>query len=111
VDSSQRWLYHKTTQRQFYAAAQAACPGCDDVLLWNERGEVTETCVGNVVARIGGRLVTPPVSSGLLPGTMRAWLLDQGEVSEQAIRVDELVGCELYRVNSLRGWQRAVVLP
>jgi len=107
VDPDDRLLYHKTTQREVYARALAACPGCDDVLLWNKQGEVTETCNGNVVARVGGRLITPPIASGLLNGVMRAWLLEQGEVSEQTLRVDELAGCEaLWRVNSVRGWQR-----
>jgi para-aminobenzoate synthetase/4-amino-4-deoxychorismate lyase len=109
VDASQRWLYHKTTRRQVYEAAQAAHPGAEDVLLWNERGEATETTIGNIVARLDGRLVTPPLTSGLLPGTLRAHLLDQGEIVEQVIRLDQLAGGELYRINALRGWQRAVL--
>ena len=108
VDPTQRWLYHKTTRRQLYEAARAACSSADDVLLWNERGEATETTIGNIVARVAGRLVTPPLSCGLLPGTLRAWLLDQGEIVEQVIRLHQLAaGCELYRINALRGWQRA----
>ena len=110
VNPNQRWLFHKTTRRQVYDAARAACPGADDVLLWNEQGEVTETTIANVVARLGGRLVTPPLSCGLLPGTLRAWLLDQGQVIEQVIRLDELAGCELYRINALRGWQRVALV-
>lgn len=106
VDSTQRWLFHKTTRRQVYDAARAACPGADDVLLWNEQSEVTETTIGNIVARVDGRLVTPPLACGLLPGTLRAWLLDQGEIVEQVIRLDQLAGCELYRINALRGWER-----
>ena len=110
VDSSQRWLYHKTTRRQIYDAAQAACPGADDVLLWNERGEATETGIGNLVARLDGRLVTPPLACGLLPGTLRGHLLDQGEIVEHILRLDQLSGVELYRINALRGWQRAEFL-
>ena len=109
VDASQRWLYHKTTRRQVYETAQAACPAGYDVLLWNERGEATETAIGNLVARLDGRLVTPPLACGLLPGTLRAHLLDQGEIVEQVLRLDQLAGCELYRINALRGWQRAVL--
>ena len=107
VDSTERWLYHKTTRRQVYDTARAARPGADDVLLWNEHGEVTETTIGNIVARADGRLVTPPLACGLLPGTLRAHLLDQGEIAEQVIRLDQLAGCELYRINALRGWERA----
>jgi para-aminobenzoate synthetase/4-amino-4-deoxychorismate lyase len=107
VDSRERWLYHKTTRRQTYTTALAARPEADDVVLWNERGEATETCIGNLVARIDGRLVTPPLSSGLLPGTLRAWLLDQGVVSEEVVRVEQLEGGEVYRINGVRGWERA----
>jgi len=107
VDSSQRWLYHKTTRRQVYDAAQAAHPDADDVLLWNERGEATETAIGNLVARLDGRLVTPPLACGLLPGTLRGHLLDQGEIVEHVLRLDQLGGVELYRINALRGWQHA----
>ncbi len=109
VDSSQRWLFHKTTRRQVYESAQAAHPGFDDVLLWNERSEATETAIGNLVARLDGRLVTPPLACGLLPGTLRGHLLDQGEIVEHVLRLDQLAGVELYRINALRGWQRAVL--
>lgn len=111
VDRQQRWLYHKTTRRQVYTEARAARPDCDDVLLWNERREVTETTIGNVVARLDGRWVTPPLACGLLPGTFRAWLLDQGEVVEQVIPLDRLGECELVRINALRGWEPAVLVP
>ncbi len=61
VDPGDRWLFHKTTRRETYDRAKAARPDCDDVLLWNERSEITETTIGNVVARLDGRLVTPPL--------------------------------------------------
>ena len=110
MDPDDRFLYHKTTRRGVYNRALADCPECDDVVLWNSRGEVTETCNGNVVAQVGGRLITPPMACGLLPGTLRAWLLARGEVVEQVLRVDELAACEaLWRVNSVRGWQRLAI--
>jgi para-aminobenzoate synthetase/4-amino-4-deoxychorismate lyase len=110
VDPNDKFLYHKTTRREVYAAALAAFPDCDDVVLWNARGEVTETCHGSVVARVDGKRITPPLTSGLLPGTFRAWLLEQGEVEEGVLRVEDLTRYEgLWRVNSVRGWQRMVV--
>ena len=47
----------------------------DDTVLWNPDGDVTETTTANVVAEIGGALVTPPVEAGLLAGTLRAEML------------------------------------
>jgi para-aminobenzoate synthetase/4-amino-4-deoxychorismate lyase len=106
VDSSSPFLYHKTTRRDVYEQARAACPGCDDVLLWNERGELTETTIANVVVELDGRRLTPPVESGLLPGTFRQWLLDCGEIAERTIRLEDLPrATRLWRVNSVRGWQ------
>jgi len=112
VDSSNPFLYHKTTHRRVYDNAQTACPDCDDVVLWNERGEVTETCVGNIVVLLEGKLVTPPVSSGLLPGIFRARLIRDGKVTERVIKVDDLKRIKrIFTVNSVRGWRRAVLVP
>jgi para-aminobenzoate synthetase/4-amino-4-deoxychorismate lyase len=113
IDSQDLWLYHKTTRRGVYerALAQARLAGpCEDVILWNERGEVTETTIGNLVVACGGRLVTPPVSAGLLAGTFRRWLVESGVVQEDAVPVAVLAGADaLWRVNGLRGWERVVV--
>ncbi|MDP8214870.1 MAG: aminodeoxychorismate synthase component I [Candidatus Euphemobacter frigidus] len=111
VDSRDFFLYHKTTNRRLYEAARAACSDCDDVLLWNERGEVTETTIANIVARLSGQLVTPPVASGLLPGTAREWLLECGEIKERVITIDEIKKSEqVFLINSVRRWQRATLL-
>ena len=72
IDAVDVFLYHKTTHRAVYAAAEAGCHDGDDVLLYNQRGEVTETTRGNIVVRCGGDFWTPPVSCGLLPGAYRA---------------------------------------
>jgi para-aminobenzoate synthetase/4-amino-4-deoxychorismate lyase len=110
VHSNDKFLYHKTTQRQVYEAACAACPDCDEVLLWNERGELTEATTANIVLEIDGRLLTPPVSSGLLAGTFRSALLEQGEISEQVLPVEALERCQnIYLINSVRKWRRAVM--
>lgn len=104
IDSSDRFLYHKTTRRDAYHQALADCPGYEDVLLWNARREATESCIANLVVDLKGRLYTPPVESGLLTGTYRAWLLEQGKVKERRISLDELEQCsQIYLANSVRG--------
>lgn len=106
VDPSDPFLYHKTTDRSLYAKALASAPGCDDVLLWNPDGYVTESTVANFAARIDGQLCTPPVECGLLAGTLRRKLLEDGVLVERKILVSELAGLEeLYLVNSVRGMQ------
>jgi para-aminobenzoate synthetase / 4-amino-4-deoxychorismate lyase len=110
VSSRDALLYYKTTRRELYDAARADRPDCDDVLLVNERGEVTESTIANLVVRMGDRLVTPAVECGLLPGVLRAELLERGEIVEAPIRVEELLGAEeVWLISSLRGWRRARV--
>ncbi len=104
VDSSDPFLYHKTTNRQVYEAARTAWPGFDDVLLFNEKGEVTESTIANVAVDVDGKLCTPPVSCGLLPGTLRAHLLQQGELVERPIAREELLRSpRVILLNSVRG--------
>ncbi len=103
-----RLLYHKTTHRAVYEAARAACPGYDDVLLWNEAGEITETTTANVVLQRAGQWVTPPVACGLLGGTLRAQLIAEGILAESIITVAEAQGQDqLWLINSVRGWRMA----
>jgi para-aminobenzoate synthetase/4-amino-4-deoxychorismate lyase len=108
VDDTHRFLYHKTTHRMVYEQARAACPGCDDVLLWNKKGELTESTIANIVVELDGRRVTPPVSCGLLPGTFRAECLARGEIEEAVIRIEDLHrGTRLWLINSVRQWREA----
>jgi para-aminobenzoate synthetase/4-amino-4-deoxychorismate lyase len=110
VNSADPFLFHKTTQRQVYEAAQRKFPECDDVLLWNERLEITESCVANIVVELDGSLSTPPIDSGLLAGTFRAQLLEQGTIRERVLMVDDLTRCsKIYLINSVRKWREAVI--
>jgi para-aminobenzoate synthetase/4-amino-4-deoxychorismate lyase len=108
VDSSNIFLFHKTTQRDVYESALRDFPGADDVLLYNKLGELTEFTIGNLVVELDGELITPPISCGVLPGTFRAHLLETGQVVEKTIPVEQLKDCtQIFRVNSIRKWQRA----
>jgi para-aminobenzoate synthetase / 4-amino-4-deoxychorismate lyase len=108
VDSADPMLYHKTTERSGYERRLAAYPGADDVLLVNERGELTESTIANLVLRIDGELWTPPLGAGLLPGVLRAELLHAGRVWERTLRPADLAGAgEVWLVGSVRGWRRA----
>jgi para-aminobenzoate synthetase/4-amino-4-deoxychorismate lyase len=111
VDANDPALYHKTTRRERYDRALAACPDCDDVLLVNTAGEVTESCRANVVARLGGRLLTPAQSCGLLPGAYRARLLARGVLTQSRLTPDDLARAEaVWLINSLRLWTRATLV-
>jgi para-aminobenzoate synthetase/4-amino-4-deoxychorismate lyase len=112
VDPSNPWLFHKTTRRQPYERRRERRPDVDDVVLVNDRGEVTESTIANLVVRLEGVWVTPPIDAGLLPGTYRTVLLREGRLIERPVTVDELRGAgELALVSSVRGWRPAVLVP
>jgi para-aminobenzoate synthetase/4-amino-4-deoxychorismate lyase len=107
VDSEDPLLRHKTTRRDLYEAELAgAKDDADEVLFVNQRGEVTEGSWTNLFVEIAGRLCTPPVASGLLPGTFRQLLLDDpiAGVVETVLRPEEVQQADhLYLGNSVRG--------
>jgi para-aminobenzoate synthetase/4-amino-4-deoxychorismate lyase len=108
VDASNVFLYHKTTQRTVYEQALQSVGECDDVILWNRDGFITESSTANVVVEVDGEQVTPPVSCGLLGGTFRQWLIQRGEISERVVHVDELLKAERFTlINSIRGRMNA----
>lgn len=111
VDVRDVFLYHKTTRRKVYEEARAACPDCDDVILWNQKNELTETTIANLVIQRDGQYWTPPVSSGLLNGTYRSCLLKQGIIKEKRLFRNDLNPCQtLYCINSVRRWIKAVLV-
>lgn len=103
VDSSDPFLYHKTTHRRVYEEAGAAAPTGGDVLLYNERDELTEFCIGNLLVETADGTFTPPQAVGLLAGTFRAELLERGEIAEKILKKEDLAGIRAaYLINSLR---------
>jgi para-aminobenzoate synthetase/4-amino-4-deoxychorismate lyase len=113
VDSEDVSLFHKTTERSAYDSAVPEVPDVEDVILWNERGEITESRIANVVVDLDGELVTPPVECGLLAGCYRAELLESGVIKERVLPKEALARARaVYFVNSLRRmWQVEVVRP
>ena len=110
VDSSNPYLYHKTTHRQVYEQTLSQNPEYNDVILWNENEEITESCFANVVVELGSALLTPPVRCGLLAGTYRAYLLEKGEIQEEVIRISDLARCShIFLINSVRKRQEIAI--
>jgi para-aminobenzoate synthetase / 4-amino-4-deoxychorismate lyase len=108
VSSTDVFLFHKTTRRGIYEKALSARPTCDEVLLFNERGELTEATRANLVLDIAGELVTPPVECGLLAGTFRQELLESGVIGERILHPFDLARARrILLINSIRGWIEA----
>jgi para-aminobenzoate synthetase/4-amino-4-deoxychorismate lyase len=113
--SDDLFLRHKSTERARYDAGwrHAESRGAFDTLFFNERGELTEGGRSNVFVKLDGRWFTPPLSSGALPGVMRAVLLDDAawSASERLLRRADLARAEAIVVcNALRGALAATVV-
>lgn len=82
-------VHHKTVNylENLLVLKQARVQGFDDVLMHNEKDNITETAVANVFFKIGEKLYTPPISEGLLPGTFRRQVI-------QACNMLEIDLCE-----------------
>jgi para-aminobenzoate synthetase/4-amino-4-deoxychorismate lyase len=110
VDPTDVTLFHKTTLRARYDNARSRHPDADDVVLVNVAGEITETTVANVAVLAEGLWWTPPLQSGLLPGTERAALLADGTLRERRVPLEHLLQADDVAVlSSVRGWRRATV--
>ena len=104
VNSNDVFLRHKTTNRDLYERARLECDEDTDVILINEREEITETTVMNLGVLRESRWITPQLSCGLLPGVLRQELLARGEIVEGVIPAAELQPGEIVRCfNALRG--------
>ncbi|RTL54949.1 MAG: bifunctional aminodeoxychorismate synthase component I/aminotransferase, partial [Rhodocyclaceae bacterium] len=103
VPGDEEFLRHKTTERGVYSRHPIPAD-CFDVLLYNERDELTEFTKGNLVVELDGRRLTPAASCGLLPGVLRAELLARGEITEAVIPRAALARATgLWFINGVRG--------
>ena len=105
IDSRHPLRRHKTTDRALYDAALkhiASEPAIFDQVFLNEQGEVAEGARSTVFVERDGWLLTPPVSSGALPGVLRAELLAAGRAREHVLRPADLKD-GFWLGNALRG--------
>ncbi len=104
LDPDAPLLCHKTTERDLYDRTRAALPeGIDEALFLNTRGEAAEGTITSLFADLGAGLLTPPLSSGCLPGILRAELLASGRAREAILMAEDLPRARLYMGNALRG--------
>ncbi len=109
VDSGDIFRFHKTTCRELLDSARVERTEADEVLFLNERGELTEGSYHSLVLKMNGKMLTPEIGSGLLPGVMRQELLERGEAVEATLFPADLAKAEeIWLINSVRGIRRAV---
>ncbi len=107
VQSGDVLLAHKTTRRHFIDGELSRLKEkteCKEILLFNECGALCEGSYTNVFIVKDGQMLTPPVSSGLLPGILRRALIATGQAQEQVLVIEDLQNAdEIYVGNSVRG--------
>ncbi|MEQ1713607.1 MAG: chorismate-binding protein, partial [Hyphomicrobium sp.] len=111
LSSADPFLYHKTTRRDLYDREwqhYSETRSADEVIYLNERDELAEGSRTSIFVERCGTLLTPPLSAGLLPGTLRADLLASGRAVEARLTLDDLAGADAFWLgNSVRGLVRA----
>jgi len=110
LDAGDPFLRHKTTRREVFdaASAEATARGADEALLLNRRGAVADAARHSVFVEMGGRLVTPPLTAGALPGVLRATLLAEGAAVEGEVTPADVREAPAWFVgNSLHGLRPA----
>lgn len=120
MQSKNLFLYHKTTNREFYdtprtfmqsRAEEEGSEKIDEVIFQNEKGEITEGSFTNIFVKVKGELITPSIESGLLPGTLRQSLIEQGKAKEKILTLNDLqLAEEIYVGNSVRGLIKAKLI-
>jgi para-aminobenzoate synthetase/4-amino-4-deoxychorismate lyase len=111
LNSADIFLFHKTTRRELYDRDwqhYSETQGANEVIYLNERGELAEGSRTTIFLERDGHLLTPALSAGLLPGTLRAEFLASGRAKEAVLRLEDLKsGDAVYLGNSVRGLVRA----
>ncbi|MFC7498843.1 aminodeoxychorismate synthase component I [Enterovirga sp. GCM10030262] len=100
-------LSHKTSDRAFHDEARATA-GTFEIVFEDEDGFLTEGSFTSLFVERDGRLVTPPLARGLLPGILRSRLIASGEAEEGDVRAVDLAG-GFFIGNAVRGLLPAVV--
>ena len=94
----QAFTYFKTTYRPHLNLGE------QEIIYHNKSGELLETSIGNLVLKIAGKLYTPPIRLGILPGIYRQHLLETGQVEEKVLTLADLAQAEaIYGCNAVRG--------
>jgi para-aminobenzoate synthetase/4-amino-4-deoxychorismate lyase len=94
-------LRHKTSDRRFYDDAREGA-GTFEVVFLDPEGFVTEGSFTSLFVKRRGKLLTPPLARGLLPGVLRGALIEEGRAEEADLRAEDLAD-GFFVGNAVRG--------
>ncbi len=105
INSGNKFQYFKTSNRQLYdkELKKYSKMGFDEVIYFNEKEELAEGARTNIILEKDNCYFTPPVSSGILDGCYRQFLLSDKKVIEKKLyRADLDNADKIYAINSVR---------
>ena len=105
VPSDDIRLRFKTSDRRFYDEARKANATFETIFV-DDHGRLTEGSFTNIFVERGGQLLTPPLARGIIPGILRAKLIDEGRAREAELVPGDL-GQGFFVGNILRGLMAA----
>lgn len=112
VNSNDIFLYHKTTNRELYNYyyKKAQEENLIDYIFLNERNEITEGCIHNIIILKNGKLITPKRESGILIGTMLSYLTRKYKITFSSITLKDLEESEkIFLCNSVSGIKKVKI--
>ncbi|MBN2220741.1 MAG: aminotransferase class IV, partial [Vallitaleaceae bacterium] len=104
--SSSKLIHYKSANygELILALREAHNEGYDDILFLNEADHLCESAICNLFLIKDGKLFTPPLSCGLLPGIVRAYILEHYDVEESNLTLQDLLLADgAFLTNSLVG--------
>ena len=105
---------HKISRRNFYDEERErlkALTGIDEVIFLNESGKLCEGSFTSIFIEKDGKLLTPALKTGILPGVLRAQLLRSKKARTADLTEDDLLGAKnIYIGNSMRGLMPAALI-
>ena len=90
VDPSDFRLRYKTTDRRFLDEARQGEQAYETIFI-DPDGQLTEGSRTNIFVERDGKLLTPPLARGIMPGILRAKLIEEGRAGEADLTPDDLV--------------------
>ncbi|MEM8834157.1 MAG: aminotransferase class IV [Pseudomonadota bacterium] len=97
--------------RSYAARRKAEELGAGEAILTNTEGNIACGATSNIFIRENGKLITPPLSDGILAGVTRKNIMKEKEVIEESISIDRLRSADkIYLTNSFFGMREIKIV-
>lgn len=107
VKSTNKNSWIKSGNRDFYNATieMAKQFNCNDALIFNENGFISESCIANIILENDEKYYTPPLEDGCVSGVYRQYLINKNDkIQIQSLTIDDLKSAnKIYLCNAVRG--------